>query len=164
MSNERVGIDEFIERQRGRGRRAVIAEIPADETHVKVTPYAAGADCLCEAALRLPKAAIAAVTITDETHVCCGQATPVVEIEFHDGLVADIFSQVAESATRRPRSASEFDIDWQCASRCSEELVECMQWARGEWDRCWCRNMFFACHGSCGGRRPPFEWCMPDPY
>ena len=97
-------------------------------------------------------------------------------VAFQDPTVAGMFAQLSEAAARMTRApqaraaqrrsragaVDQSGIDWECVNTCSQELQECMSWARGPWDQCWCRNFALACSGSCGLRHQPFEYCVPD--
>jgi hypothetical protein len=51
------------------------------------------------------KDAIGSVTTTDETHVCCGKQLLVVEIEFLDETLSDVFGQLVDSARQSEDAA-----------------------------------------------------------
>ena len=68
---------------------------------MKITPYIPGAGCLCSLSLAVEKDAIASISRTDETHLCCGKQLSVVTVSFADATVGDIFQQLINSAGSR---------------------------------------------------------------
>jgi hypothetical protein len=103
MAREEVSIESLLESQ-GAEEAALLATIEPvadDAARVRITPFVAGSGCLCEQAITVPKDAIRALFKTDETHSCCGKRFTVVEVEFVDGLLADVFRQLGESSRMR---------------------------------------------------------------
>jgi len=99
MSGEdRIELDELLAQQDApAGFRATVEALAGDEERVKVTPYVAGSGCLCSSALAVKRSAIKYLTKTDEIHLCCGKQLMVVEIEFEDETLGDVFGQLLGS-------------------------------------------------------------------
>lgn len=102
MSGEPIPLDQLLDMQgQPSPVLATVQRVPDDDTRVRVTPYAAGAGCLCSFALNVTKDAIESVTSTDEVHVCCGKTLKVVTIKFGDATMEDVFQQIAASVNAR---------------------------------------------------------------
>jgi hypothetical protein len=100
MAREEVSVDGLLESQ-GAEDGSLLATIEAvadDVTRVRITPFVAGSGCSCEQAITVPKQAIRALFKTDDIHLCCGKKFAVVEIEFADDVLADVFRQLGESS------------------------------------------------------------------
>lgn len=109
MDKEKIGVDELLGRQSALPHRATIKPAAADR--VVITPAAAGGRCACAHAITVEKDEIEAVTPTGDVHACCGKKLLVVEVEFVNKTVAEIFRQLSEKATRSsriPRMAEPF--------------------------------------------------------
>jgi len=95
---------------------------------VTLTPWQSGRGCLCHAALDLPRSAVASVTLTDNTHVCCGKQLRVVAVAFSpEGTpFQDVFNQLlsrgaaSQSASHPSSDSVRPDISPcpQCVSIC----------------------------------------------
>lgn len=97
-----IPLDELLDQQDKPGRLlATVERIADDDTRVKVTPYVAGAGCLCPWALNVVKEAIESVTRTDDVHVCCGKTLTIVTVNFTDTTLADVFQQITASVASR---------------------------------------------------------------
>lgn len=98
MDKEKIDIDELLGRQSALPHRATIKPAAADR--VVITPAAAGGKCACAHGITVEKGEIEAVTPTGDVHACCGKTLLVVEVEFVNKTVAEIFRQLSERATR----------------------------------------------------------------
>jgi hypothetical protein len=71
---------------------------------VKITPWTAKAGCQCKLSIEIPKASLAGVTPTGDTHLCCGKTLKVVVLHFAEGHTIkfdDLFGQLMKSATSK---------------------------------------------------------------
>lgn len=101
---EKLSVEAFLgmQREAGESITAIIEPVANDDSRVKVTPYAPSGGCMCHAALTVLKTAIDSVTVTDESHFCCGERHTVVEVAFADRTLADVFKQLV--AARSPHT------------------------------------------------------------
>ncbi|MEV7526062.1 hypothetical protein [Streptomyces sp. NPDC091371] len=98
MSKERISLDDLLAEQST--LRATIERVLGDDDRVTATPFIAGSGCACAYAITIAKDSIESLSITGEVHDCCGKRLRVVEVEFTDASVADIFRQLSESSAR----------------------------------------------------------------
>jgi hypothetical protein len=99
-----MAVDQLLAQQEQAKPLATIAPVEGKPDLVKVTPWLESTGCFCASALVLPKAVIASVSLTGETHHCCGKSLRVVEVTFAKGAqvaVADVFAQAAAPARVR---------------------------------------------------------------
>jgi hypothetical protein len=103
MAREEVSVDSLLESQGAEDASllATIEPVADDVTRVRITPFVAGSGCSCEQAITVPKQAIQALFKTDDIHWCCGKKFAVVEIEFANDILADVFRQLGESSRMR---------------------------------------------------------------
>jgi hypothetical protein len=85
---------------------ATIEKIEGDPDRIRITPFLPGVGCLCFVALAVRKDAIGSLTTTDELHRCCGKTLNVVEVDFVEDTLRDVFSQLMNSASQKPTDPS----------------------------------------------------------
>lgn len=101
MSEQTISVDELLSQQSRDIFKATIEPLE-DDSMVSVTPYIIGRGCQCQFALRLSKSAIAGVTPSGETHICCGKTLLVVAISFAAGQsisITDVFKQLTANSS-----------------------------------------------------------------
>ncbi|MYM27651.1 hypothetical protein GTP58_04900 [Duganella sp. CY15W] len=101
MSQERISVDDLLQKQAAPPKLLVTIEALTEPDLVKVTPFNSGARCACNTALKIRKEAIDWVKPTDQTHECCGKQLIVVEIGLKDATLADVLGQLAANAQTR---------------------------------------------------------------
>jgi hypothetical protein len=106
VQNEKLtSLDELLASQSRRRNLAVIDAIEGDDENVTVT-WSTHAGCLCHLSIRVPKKAIAGITMAEETHECCGKPLNVVDVQFSEQdsvSFRNLFEQLASSAAARAR-------------------------------------------------------------
>lgn len=97
---DEISLDDLLARQNSAGRslRVTVEAVDDDPERVKVTPFPAGAGCRCPQSLTIPKAQIRRLADTSEVHMCCGKQLVVVEIEFSEPVLTDVFEQLSSRA------------------------------------------------------------------
>lgn len=107
---EKLSLDDFLEKQTSASLtnlKATVEAIKDEPDHVKITPWFSTMGCLCSMAIKVSKSAIASVSLTDDTHSCCGKVLRVVEVEFKEGekiSLDDLFTQLAMTAQSKSHS------------------------------------------------------------
>lgn len=150
MDRQRISVDDLLARQSELrpGIRATIK--PEGEDRVTVSPVVAGGACTCAHKITVNKKDIADLVPTDDVSDCCGEKFIVVEVNFANETVADIFLQLSESAAKALKNrpipafphghppppwlrAGNFQADFQaCCDLCgwsaasSEDLNRCL--------------------------------------
>jgi hypothetical protein len=102
MAGEELDLEELLNSQAKPKTQVTIERVENDESRVRVTPFLAGVGCLCHLALTVPKDAVSSLTSTENVHLCCGKSLTVVEANFVNETLADVFSQLLSSAGLRP--------------------------------------------------------------
>jgi hypothetical protein len=111
VTASKISVDELLAQQAASpSLRVTIQAVPDDDTLVKVTPIMEGAAvCQCAFALNIAKSEISEVEPTGDTCACCGKNLLVVEVEFSNPVLADVFTQLsqraAESVASQARSS-----------------------------------------------------------
>jgi hypothetical protein len=152
--HQRLTIDELLNLHTDAEVRATVEGIADKPELVKITPWFPDTGCLCGLAIMLPKASIADVTLTGDTHICCGKTLRVVELHFVKGTsigIEELFAQLSAKAltqstliheqqhgsaisqrgTRQPRTARYFNPPRDpprlvhCEDMYSDCLAEC---------------------------------------
>lgn len=82
MSKKPISLDELFEAQNKSSTLATVEPVEGKSDFAKLTPWAEGQGCLCHLAREIPRAWIASVSPTGETHLCCGKTLLVVEVQF----------------------------------------------------------------------------------
>jgi hypothetical protein len=103
MANEKISVEELLSSQSKSSCSATVEAVEGQPDLVKITPWTAAAGCLCHLAVNIPKASLAGVTPTGDTHVCCGKTLKVVELHFKKGesiTLEELFSQLHRSASK----------------------------------------------------------------
>jgi len=95
MAETKITLADFLDKHSAPAFLATIEPISGSDK-VSVTPWQPDRGCLCHAALDLPRSAIASVTITENTHNCCGKQLRVVAMEFapSGAQLQDVFRQL----------------------------------------------------------------------
>ncbi len=163
---ETVSLQQFLDSQGRATIHATVEEVPEKLDMVKVTPWVDGHECLCHAALVVPKAAVESLTMTDERHACCGKLLRVVEVQLKKDAsvpVEAVLSQLLAGQRSdvpsgrlmadpdlipRLRTRSAFRRPDRNA-RCRDRHEDCLANAIDDCDVCLCRNAFCACTGGC---------------
>jgi hypothetical protein len=103
MANEKISVDDLLTSQSKSSFSATVEAVEGQPDLVKITPWTAAAGCLCHLAVNIPKASLAGVTPTGDTHVCCGKNLKVVELHFKKGesiTLEELFGQLHRSASK----------------------------------------------------------------
>lgn len=104
MDRQRISVDDLLARQ-GELRSGIRATIkPEGEDRVTVSPVVAGGSCACPHKITVNKKDIADLVPTDDVSNCCGEKLIVVEVNFANETVADIFRQLSEAAAESLKS------------------------------------------------------------
>jgi hypothetical protein len=82
---QRFSLDDFLKEQSKAVMKVTIEAIADKQDSVKLTPYVSGKGCLCNLSISVPRASVKSVGLTGETHLCCGKALRVVQVEFAEG-------------------------------------------------------------------------------
>jgi hypothetical protein len=102
MATDHVSLEEFLKDQSTPRFTATIEAVEGKPDVVKVTPWAAASgQCFCHLAINVRKSAFKLVTLTGDTHVCCGKTLKVVELHFKKGetiSAEELFTQLRGSA------------------------------------------------------------------
>lgn len=104
MATEQLTVEQLLQAQSQPVFRATIESIVGDATQVLVTPWVQGRGCLCQLALKIPKTAIQSLALTGESHVCCGKALQVVQVDFADQAsmrLSEVFVQISAATAHQ---------------------------------------------------------------
>jgi hypothetical protein len=102
VSREPITLDALLEGQEEAGSLlATVEPIPDDTSRVRVTPFVPERGCSCEQVITVAKDDIKALYTTDDVHWCCGKRLSVVEVEFANDSLADVFRQLGDSSRSR---------------------------------------------------------------
>jgi hypothetical protein len=160
MKKESISVEQFLQSQAEQGFRATLEIVENQKDQIKITPFLSGQACQCSMSIKLPKASIESVTLTGETHLCCGKNLQVVEVQFKKGAgisPQSILEQLVANAShaKAPHGAA---IHTELAfhpkptnpifPQCQAQYDRCMSnpWA----NECLCRNAFLVCTGHGG--------------
>ena len=100
-----MSLDDLLKRQEQSGRVTIDA-ITDRPTHVKVTPFSAGASgCQCHASITVPRDFIESVTDTGEVHYCCGKSLSVVTVLWKEKAALPITELLTEAGKRAVATA-----------------------------------------------------------
>jgi hypothetical protein len=101
-SGQEISLDQVLDMQEHAGAPHVtVQRVAGNDEVVRVTPWSAGSPCLCGLSLQIPKAAIEAVTLTGQSHSCCGRLLPVVGLRLSDPVWSEVLSQLSTSVSSR---------------------------------------------------------------
>ena len=154
-----ANVDEFLKTAAPAAKFLATIEATTDPLLVKVTPWLNG-DCRCDASLTVPKAAIADVKATNDTHSCCGKRLIVGDVTFADGNASlpHIFDQLLArrapvATTMSARGQRDATTRLTAGGDCAEDCYEEFRWCRencGNGFPCYtCKNYLMGCLRNC---------------
>jgi hypothetical protein len=166
MNKTTVTVDQLLENQAQQGLRATVEAVDNHKEQVKITPFLAGRGCQCHMGIRLPKDTIQSLTITGETHQCCGKVLQVVEVHFKKGsgialteILQQLVANVAPASLPKESSGLSFrrfghQVPFSPGSmslpeRCRTQYMNCLANAQDDFDICMCHNHYCVCTGTC---------------
>jgi hypothetical protein len=174
MSSDKLSIDDVLKTQSSSALRATVEAVEEKSDFVKITPWMGAGGCLCHLAIQLKKTSLDGVTVTSDTHVCCGKTLKVVELHFKKDaaiMLDDLFQQLHSNATntnlsehhsRGLTASSPFDLARVAsrealgvlnprASRCFPKYASCISGINPFMDQrtqfCLCANELKICTG-----------------
>ncbi|MFC4115143.1 hypothetical protein [Nonomuraea zeae] len=145
MAGESISVDDLIAQQEQQGLPSIVEAVADRPDHVKITPYAAGAGPLRSYAFVVPKDAVETLTVTEESHTCCGRRTPVVETTFADPILNDVLRQLSKAFPREvPRRSP----------RAAGPAPRSRRPRRVRTDPFYCDVLYQECYGYCADQYP----------
>lgn len=101
MSESKMSLDEYLEAEEPSSARVVLDLVPDAPDLVRVSRWSAGGGCGCGRGFDVPRALIASVRPTGETHFCCGGTHRVCTVEWAPGASVPVANLLSSASSER---------------------------------------------------------------